>query len=185
MSSPLVTRRNGKKQACEPCRRRKVACDHGYPICRRCRKRPNGASACHYASPEQAATPFRARPSQQQSLQPRHGILGLTMGYGARLLREHHKASSGLRAFRLRTKRLRLVWLHRDPQWQSSTRLLHQLSQLHHRWPRYRVLWIWTKEQFNLLSEYSKPYPKSLPCIDRNLKLALMRTGWLVLVIDS
>ncbi|CZR48908.1 uncharacterized protein FPRO_12349 [Fusarium proliferatum ET1] len=66
MSSPLVTRRNGKKQACEPCRRRKVACDHGYPICRRCRKRPNGASACYYASPEQSADPFRARPSQRQ-----------------------------------------------------------------------------------------------------------------------
>ncbi|KAH7151033.1 hypothetical protein DER46DRAFT_628921 [Fusarium sp. MPI-SDFR-AT-0072] len=65
MSSPLVTRRNGKKQACEPCRRRKVACDHGYPICRRCRKRPNGASACYYASPEQATTPSRSRPSQQ------------------------------------------------------------------------------------------------------------------------
>ncbi|KAF5561442.1 transcription factor [Fusarium phyllophilum] len=44
MSSPLVTRRNGKKQACEPCRRRKVACDHGYP----------------------AATPSRARRSQQR-----------------------------------------------------------------------------------------------------------------------
>ncbi|TVY74340.1 Sorbicillinoid biosynthetic cluster transcription factor sor3 [Fusarium oxysporum f. sp. cubense] len=65
MSSPLVTRRNGKKQACEPCRSRKVACDHGYPICRRCRKRPNGASACYYASPEQAAAPSRSRLSQQ------------------------------------------------------------------------------------------------------------------------
>ncbi|KAH7203247.1 hypothetical protein BKA60DRAFT_527185 [Fusarium oxysporum] len=65
MFSPLVTRRNGKKQACEPCRRRKVACDHGYPVCRRCRKRPNGASACYYASPEQAATPSRSRLSQQ------------------------------------------------------------------------------------------------------------------------
>ncbi|KAF5981912.1 transcription factor [Fusarium coicis] len=66
MSSPLVTRRNGKKQACEPCRLRKVACDHGYPICRRCRKRPNGASACYYAVPEQAATASRVRPSQRR-----------------------------------------------------------------------------------------------------------------------
>ncbi|KAF5243408.1 hypothetical protein FANTH_8230 [Fusarium anthophilum] len=66
MSSPLVTRRNGKKQACEPCRRRKVACDHGYPVCRRCRKRPNGVSACYYASPEQAATATRVRHSQRQ-----------------------------------------------------------------------------------------------------------------------
>ncbi|KAF4439092.1 hypothetical protein FACUT_4446 [Fusarium acutatum] len=66
MSSPLVTRRNGKKQACEPCRRRKVACDHGYPVCRRCRKRPNGESACYYVSLGQAATASRSRPSQQQ-----------------------------------------------------------------------------------------------------------------------
>jgi hypothetical protein len=53
MSSPLVTRRNGKKQACEPCRRRKVACDHTYPICRRCSRRPNGEANCYYASPTQ------------------------------------------------------------------------------------------------------------------------------------
>ncbi|KAJ4012332.1 hypothetical protein NW752_008006 [Fusarium irregulare] len=53
MSSPLVTRRNGKKQACEPCRRRKVACDHTYPVCRRCSRRPNGAANCYYASPTQ------------------------------------------------------------------------------------------------------------------------------------
>lgn len=53
MVSPLVTRRNGKTQACEPCRRRKVACDHGYPVCRRCRRRPNGETACYYASPDQ------------------------------------------------------------------------------------------------------------------------------------
>ncbi|KAF5684523.1 transcription factor [Fusarium circinatum] len=66
MSSPLVTRRNGKKQACEPCRRRKVACDHGYPVCRRCRKRANGASACYYALPGKAATATRARHSQRQ-----------------------------------------------------------------------------------------------------------------------
>ncbi|VUC25216.1 unnamed protein product [Clonostachys rosea] len=51
MTSPLVTRRNGKKQACEPCRRRKVACDHGYPVCRRCMRRPNGESTCYYAVP--------------------------------------------------------------------------------------------------------------------------------------
>jgi hypothetical protein len=73
MSSPLVTRRNGKKQACEPCRRRKVACDHGYPICRRCRKRPNGASACYYASPN--------RPSDtSHSQQPVSGVSALNAG---------------------------------------------------------------------------------------------------------
>ncbi|KAK2594915.1 hypothetical protein QQS21_007363 [Conoideocrella luteorostrata] len=56
-ANPLVTRRNGKIQACEPCRRRKVACDHGYPICRRCRRRPNGASTCYYEPPDHEAQP--------------------------------------------------------------------------------------------------------------------------------
>ncbi|KAH0489918.1 hypothetical protein TgHK011_001409 [Trichoderma gracile] len=31
-------RKNGRPQACEPCRRRKVACDHRTPICSRCRR---------------------------------------------------------------------------------------------------------------------------------------------------
>lgn len=53
MASPLVTRRNGKTQACEPCRRRKVACDHNYPVCLRCSRRRNGASMCYYISPDQ------------------------------------------------------------------------------------------------------------------------------------
>ncbi|KAH7310917.1 hypothetical protein B0I35DRAFT_358349 [Stachybotrys elegans] len=57
MDSPLVTRRNGKLQACEPCRRRKVACDHEYPVCRRCRRRPNGEAMCHYLTPDQESGP--------------------------------------------------------------------------------------------------------------------------------
>ncbi|CAH0002545.1 unnamed protein product, partial [Clonostachys byssicola] len=61
MASPLVTRRNGKKQACEPCRRRKVACDHGYPVCRRCMKRPNGESTCYYAAPGHPTQPEHAK----------------------------------------------------------------------------------------------------------------------------
>lgn len=31
-------RKNGRQQACEPCRRRKVACDHRLPVCSRCRR---------------------------------------------------------------------------------------------------------------------------------------------------
>ena len=49
--NPLVRRRNGKTQACEPCRRRKLACDHGYPVCSRCSRRRNGRSECHYLPP--------------------------------------------------------------------------------------------------------------------------------------
>ncbi|GFF46161.1 activator of stress genes 1 [Aspergillus udagawae] len=38
MSAPF-RRRNGRKAACEACRRRKLACDHSYPTCQRCQKR--------------------------------------------------------------------------------------------------------------------------------------------------
>ncbi|KPM43445.1 hypothetical protein AK830_g3114 [Neonectria ditissima] len=37
--SPLLRRSNGRPQACDPCRARKVACDHSQPTCKRCRKR--------------------------------------------------------------------------------------------------------------------------------------------------
>lgn len=42
-----LTRRNGRLQACEPCRKRKMACDHGFPVCLRCQKR-NQTSECVY-----------------------------------------------------------------------------------------------------------------------------------------
>jgi hypothetical protein len=35
----LPRRRNGKQQACEPCRKAKIACDHVLPVCERCRRR--------------------------------------------------------------------------------------------------------------------------------------------------
>lgn len=35
----LLRRPNGRPQACDPCRARKVACDHGQPTCSRCSKR--------------------------------------------------------------------------------------------------------------------------------------------------
>ncbi|KXJ90702.1 hypothetical protein Micbo1qcDRAFT_148688 [Microdochium bolleyi] len=62
-------RPNGRPQACEPCRKRKVSCDHTHPICRRCIKR-NQQSECIYVlqdssrpppRPRAAATPAAAR----------------------------------------------------------------------------------------------------------------------------
>ncbi|OJJ78068.1 hypothetical protein ASPBRDRAFT_112726 [Aspergillus brasiliensis CBS 101740] len=35
---PILRRRNGRRAACEACRRRKLACDHDQPTCQRCRK---------------------------------------------------------------------------------------------------------------------------------------------------
>lgn len=52
MSSYQLTRiqknrRNGQLQACEPCRTRKVRCDHGSPSCGRCVKR-HQETQCYY-----------------------------------------------------------------------------------------------------------------------------------------
>jgi hypothetical protein len=40
-------RRNGKLQSCEPCRKRKLSCDHKLPTCGRCVKRGTQQD-CHY-----------------------------------------------------------------------------------------------------------------------------------------
>lgn len=60
---PAVPRRlNGRPQACDPCRNRKVACDHGQPVCRRCIKR-NQESECVYSisdSPRRASSRMAA-----------------------------------------------------------------------------------------------------------------------------
>ncbi|KAI1331561.1 hypothetical protein F5Y16DRAFT_408161 [Xylariaceae sp. FL0255] len=46
---PLLRRPNGRPQACEPCRRRKVSCDNRQPKCMRCLKRGQ-ADECVYVT---------------------------------------------------------------------------------------------------------------------------------------
>ncbi|VUC23556.1 unnamed protein product, partial [Clonostachys rosea] len=45
-------RRNGRLQACDPCRRRKMACDHIQPVCNRCEKRGEAAACIYTVSTE-------------------------------------------------------------------------------------------------------------------------------------
>lgn len=52
-----LRRINGRLQACDPCRRRKVACDHGQPVCRRCLRRNEG-SRWTYTVSAHSVTPF-------------------------------------------------------------------------------------------------------------------------------
>lgn len=54
--SEIPRRRNGRPQACEPCRRRKVACDHRLPICSRC-IRKSAPQSCRYLIKGQLVTP--------------------------------------------------------------------------------------------------------------------------------
>ncbi|KAK2009316.1 hypothetical protein LZ32DRAFT_590440 [Colletotrichum eremochloae] len=56
VSSPLRYRKNGRLQACDPCRRRKVACDHARPVCSNCKRRRR-AEPCEYTM----GTPAQAR----------------------------------------------------------------------------------------------------------------------------
>ncbi|KAK2023339.1 hypothetical protein LX32DRAFT_628162 [Colletotrichum zoysiae] len=56
VSSPLRYRKNGRLQACDPCRRRKVACDHARPVCSNCKRRRR-AEPCEYTM----STPAQAR----------------------------------------------------------------------------------------------------------------------------
>ncbi|KAK2599107.1 hypothetical protein QQS21_005448 [Conoideocrella luteorostrata] len=55
-SKQAPRRPNGRLQACDPCRKRKVACDHAQPVCNRCRAR-NQAKKCVYIVGNTRLTP--------------------------------------------------------------------------------------------------------------------------------
>lgn len=56
-SAVLRRRRNGTQQACEPCRKSKLRCDHSIPICGRCKRR-KVVSECKYEpSPSKSMRP--------------------------------------------------------------------------------------------------------------------------------
>ncbi|KAH7140937.1 hypothetical protein EDB81DRAFT_692488 [Dactylonectria macrodidyma] len=64
-SSP-PRRANGRPQACDPCRARKVACDHRQPVCNRCRKKGQDR-ACIYSASAPRLKTARQSPSQTLS----------------------------------------------------------------------------------------------------------------------
>ncbi|VUC28966.1 unnamed protein product [Clonostachys rosea] len=100
-SGPRQLRRpNGRPAACDPCRARKVACDHTRPICKRCLRGRQGGSKCVYSesagssssvstSPAQPASSARTKPAskiapsgirgpQRRRAPVRRGYLGFT-----------------------------------------------------------------------------------------------------------
>jgi hypothetical protein len=77
MEGKLATRRkssNGRPQACDPCRRQKLACDHAQP-CLRCRKTKRDAQ-CAYSPPARAPTKER-RPVSSSVSTSTSGTTGL------------------------------------------------------------------------------------------------------------
>lgn len=65
-------RPNGRLAACDPCRARKVSCDHRQPVCSRCLKKDKGAG-CFYTgtTPRRRATGQPARPRYDLPPSPR------------------------------------------------------------------------------------------------------------------
>ncbi|KAI1642089.1 uncharacterized protein F4817DRAFT_353898 [Daldinia loculata] len=64
---PLLLRRNGRPQACDPCRKRKLACDHTRPICSRCKKRKQDGECVYLVSGSRISTSKSPLPSPAPS----------------------------------------------------------------------------------------------------------------------
>lgn len=65
--------RNGRKLACAPCRRRKLACDHGLPVCQRC-QRAKTTSLCVYGTrPTEASEPKKKQRTSPPTLETSTG----------------------------------------------------------------------------------------------------------------
>jgi len=71
-------RRNGKEQACEPCRRSKLRCDHNAPCCGRCKRRKRTDECRYEASPSKISTP---RPGATKAVFDPKGNLPLDLVY--------------------------------------------------------------------------------------------------------
>ncbi|KAF3059630.1 putative fungal specific transcription factor protein [Daldinia childiae] len=75
---PLLLRRNGRPQACDPCRKRKLACDHTQPVCSRCKKRKQDGECVYLASGSRISASKSPLPSPAPSTplpSPRRGSL--------------------------------------------------------------------------------------------------------------
>ncbi len=65
----LPRRRNGKEQACEPCRLTKIACDHSLPVCHRCIRRKVPSKCVYLPAPMTRPGPdYRTRSEPASSL---------------------------------------------------------------------------------------------------------------------
>jgi hypothetical protein len=65
-------RRNGKQQACEPCRKGKLRCDHSVPFCGRCVRRKTTANCIYHPAPMTQG--FRAYPSPTSASSTKSGV---------------------------------------------------------------------------------------------------------------
>ena len=73
-NSDARLRRNGKQQACEPCRKSKLRCDHTSPVCARCIRRKRSTLCIYLESPmagkASSPSPFKATSQPSRSPAP-------------------------------------------------------------------------------------------------------------------
>ena len=67
-------RRNGKKQACEPCRKGKIACDHGFPHCGRCVRLKNTEKCSYHPAPMTRGSGSRTPTTSKIQAPPRAAV---------------------------------------------------------------------------------------------------------------
>ncbi len=59
VGSIVRKRRNGQQQACEPCRKSKLRCDHSTPVCARCKRRRVTSECVYDPSPRKTSGPSK------------------------------------------------------------------------------------------------------------------------------
>ncbi|KAL7934349.1 hypothetical protein V8C35DRAFT_302343 [Trichoderma chlorosporum] len=90
--SPPLQRQNGRLQACNPCRMRKVSCDHALPVCGRC-LRKNRQRECNYSagarSRRHVRRMSRASPAPTQTSDNDHVVPNPPSSYTTLLSQSH------------------------------------------------------------------------------------------------
>lgn len=59
-SRSVPLHRNGRTPACEPCRKRKMACDYTLPACQRCRKKKQELDCIYIQAPMTRRSPTQS-----------------------------------------------------------------------------------------------------------------------------
>ena len=73
-ADPLLRRRNGRPQACDPCRSRKVSCDHAQPVCLRCQRRKQQQQCVYTITSHSVSSLGRAQPSRPPGARTRQAL---------------------------------------------------------------------------------------------------------------
>lgn len=96
-TASILRRRNGSQQACEPCRKGKIACDHALPTCGRCKRRKT-FSQCQYVQAPMSKARLGESTSRRTSITtpvPTPTSLSPTASFNTKSRHNHASTISG------------------------------------------------------------------------------------------